>query len=78
MLTGTNEELGVKILEEAGFSAYTSMDEVVEKAVELDPATYRPKLLESYTKLADRLCLRGDLEKYIHYLELAIDLDLAQ
>jgi len=34
-LTGTNEELGLKILEEAGFSAYTSMDDVVEKAVEL-------------------------------------------
>lgn len=34
-LTGTNEERGVKILEEAGFSAYTSMDDVVEKAVEL-------------------------------------------
>lgn len=34
-LTGTNEELGVQILEEAGFSAYTSMDEVVEKAVQL-------------------------------------------
>jgi succinyl-CoA synthetase beta subunit len=34
-LTGTNEELGVQILEEAGFSAYTSMDDVVEKAVEL-------------------------------------------
>jgi succinyl-CoA synthetase beta subunit len=37
-LTGTNEELGVQILEEAGFSAYTSMDEVVEKAVELAKA----------------------------------------
>lgn len=37
-LTGTNEELGLKILEEAGFSAYTSMDEVVEKAVELAQA----------------------------------------
>ena len=34
-LTGTNEELALEILEEAGFSAYTSMDEVVEKAVEL-------------------------------------------
>jgi len=33
-LTGTNEELGVRILEEAGFSAYTSMDEEVEKAVQ--------------------------------------------
>jgi succinyl-CoA synthetase beta subunit len=37
-LTGTNEELGVKILEKAGFSAYTSMDEVVEKAVQLAKA----------------------------------------
>ncbi len=37
-LTGTNEELGVKILEEAGFSAYTSMDDVVQKAVELAKA----------------------------------------
>ena len=34
-LTGTNEELGLKILQEAGFSAYTSMDDVVEKAVDL-------------------------------------------
>jgi succinyl-CoA synthetase beta subunit len=37
-LTGTNQELGVKILEEAGFSAYTSMDEVVEKAVQMAKA----------------------------------------
>ena len=34
-LTGTSEDLALKILEDAGFSAYTSMDEVVEKAVEL-------------------------------------------
>ncbi len=32
-LTGTNEAEGVSILEEAGYSAYTSMDEVVQKAV---------------------------------------------
>ena len=38
-LTGTNEDLALKILEDAGFSAYTSMDEVVEKAVELAGAT---------------------------------------
>ncbi|MGD8319213.1 MAG: ADP-forming succinate--CoA ligase subunit beta [Gemmatimonadota bacterium] len=37
-LTGTNEELGVQILEKAGFSAYTSMDDVVQKAVELAKA----------------------------------------
>ncbi len=34
-LTGTNEELALEILSDAGFSAYTSMDAVVEKAVEL-------------------------------------------
>jgi succinyl-CoA synthetase beta subunit len=34
-LTGTNEEKALEILADAGFSAYTSMDEVVEKAVEL-------------------------------------------
>ncbi|MEJ2678583.1 MAG: ADP-forming succinate--CoA ligase subunit beta [Gemmatimonadota bacterium] len=34
-LTGTNEAEGVSILEKAGYSAYTSMDEVVQKAVGL-------------------------------------------
>ena len=34
-LTGTNEEEALEILEGAGFSAFTSMDQVVEKAVEL-------------------------------------------
>jgi succinyl-CoA synthetase beta subunit len=34
-LTGTNEEEALEILEDAGFTAFTSMDEVVEKAVEL-------------------------------------------
>ena len=34
-LTGTNEEAALEILQKAGFSAFTSMDDVVEKAVEL-------------------------------------------
>jgi succinyl-CoA synthetase beta subunit len=34
-LTGTNEEEGVRILEEAGMTATTSMDGVVQQAVEL-------------------------------------------
>jgi succinyl-CoA synthetase beta subunit len=34
-LTGTNETEGVRILEEAGFSASTSMDDVVKRAVEI-------------------------------------------
>lgn len=34
-LTGTNEEIALKILEEGGFSVASSMDEVVEKAVQM-------------------------------------------
>ena len=34
-LTGTNEDRALEILEDDGLSAYTSMDEVVKKAVEL-------------------------------------------
>ncbi|HYR10142.1 MAG TPA: succinate--CoA ligase subunit beta, partial [Longimicrobium sp.] len=34
-LTGTNEEIAVKILAEAGFTAMTDMDEAVKKAVAL-------------------------------------------
>jgi succinyl-CoA synthetase beta subunit len=34
-LTGTNEEIAVKILEENGFTAMTDMDAAVQKAVEL-------------------------------------------
>jgi succinyl-CoA synthetase beta subunit len=34
-LTGTNEEAALRILNDAGFSATTSMDDVVQKAVEL-------------------------------------------
>lgn len=34
-LTGTNEELALQILKEAGFTAFTSMDAVVEKAVQI-------------------------------------------
>ncbi len=34
-LTGTNEQEGLDILAEAGFSAFSSMDDVVERAVEM-------------------------------------------
>src|SRR5690606_1793855 len=37
-LTGTNEEEALRILGDAGFSATTSMDEVVQKAVEMASA----------------------------------------
>ncbi|HET7464243.1 MAG TPA: ADP-forming succinate--CoA ligase subunit beta [Longimicrobium sp.] len=38
-LTGTNEEIAVKILADAGFTALTDMDEAVQKAVELAKGT---------------------------------------
>jgi succinyl-CoA synthetase beta subunit len=34
-LTGTNEKEGLEILADAGFSAFTSMDDVVERAVQM-------------------------------------------
>ena len=34
-LTGTNEEIAVRILKENGFSAMTDMDEAVQRAVQL-------------------------------------------
>lgn len=34
-LTGTNEEIAVKILEESGYTAMTDMDQAVQKAVQL-------------------------------------------
>jgi len=37
-LTGTNEEIAVRILKENGFSAMTDMDEAVQRAVELAKA----------------------------------------
>ncbi|MCR4341566.1 MAG: ADP-forming succinate--CoA ligase subunit beta [Gemmatimonadaceae bacterium] len=37
-LTGTNEEIAVKILEDNGFTALTDMDEAVQRAVELATA----------------------------------------
>ena len=44
----------------------------IEIAGEIDPEGYGPKLLEAHTLLADRYCVRGDLERYIHHLELAV------
>jgi succinyl-CoA synthetase beta subunit len=37
-LTGTNEDAALRILSDAGFSAFTSMDEVVERAVQMAKA----------------------------------------
>src|SRR5436853_6406291 len=41
-LTGTNEEIAVKILKDNGFSAMTDMDEAVQKAVQLATSSVAP------------------------------------
>lgn len=45
----------------------------LDRALELDRASYKPKLQEAYTTVAEHYCLRGNLDKYIYYLERAID-----
>ena len=50
-LTGTNEELALEILREAGFSAYTSMDDVVEKSRPAGGCIGMSIFIDSDTKL---------------------------
>ena len=45
----------------------------IELAGGIDPEHYKHKLLEAHTLLAERYCIRGDLERYIHHLELAVN-----
>ncbi len=45
----------------------------IETASELDPQTYKPKLLEAHTLLADRFCIHGNLDQYIRHLELGLE-----
>ena len=40
-LTGTNEDIALKILKDNGFSAMTDMDEAVQRAVQLATAKAR-------------------------------------
>lgn len=42
------------------------------QAVELAPKTYKPMLGDAYQELAQRYCLRGDIEQYISCLERAV------
>jgi tetratricopeptide (TPR) repeat protein len=44
----------------------------LERAIELDPETYRPRREDAYRNLAERYTQRGDLAATIRYLKLAI------
>ncbi|MHC4065905.1 MAG: tetratricopeptide repeat protein [Planctomycetota bacterium] len=44
----------------------------LEKAIALDPKTYRPRLVDAYRQVAARCNAEGDLQDYIRYLKLAV------
>ena len=45
----------------------------VETASKLNPKSYGSKLLEMHTLIADQYCIRGDLKRFIHHLQQAIE-----
>ncbi len=45
----------------------------VETAGKLNPKSYESKLLEMHTLMADQYCIRGDLDRFIHHLQRAIE-----
>ena len=45
----------------------------VETAGQLNPKSYESKLLEMHTLMADQYCIRGDLDRFIHHLQRAIE-----
>ncbi len=45
----------------------------VETASKLNSKSYESKLLEMHTLMADQYCIRGDLDRFIHHLQRAIE-----
>ena len=45
----------------------------LETAGALNPKSYECKLLEMHTLMADQYCIRGDLDRFIHHLQRAIE-----
>lgn len=46
--------------------------DAIKRAARLDAGRFGPKLVEAYDRAANRCVQRGDLNGYIHYLELAL------
>jgi len=55
-----------------GIGRYDEYLALLEKAIDLDKASYGPMRLEAYLKVAEQHNQAGDLDKYIHYLKLAV------
>ncbi|MCG3137839.1 MAG: Lipopolysaccharide assembly protein B [Phycisphaerae bacterium] len=69
---GYHYRYGMSLLQlEAIDEAGTQFDRAVQK----DPGSYRPKMVEVYQRLAEYYCLRGAMDPYIDYLERAVDLE---
>ena len=55
-----------------GVQQYDEYLKLLGKAIELDKATYESALVEAYLKVADRYNQAGRLDKYIEFLEKAV------
>lgn len=55
-----------------GTGRYDEYLKLLGKAIELDKAAYEPTLVEAYQKVAEQYNQAGQLDKYIHFLELAV------
>lgn len=56
-----------------GIGKYDAYLKLLGEAIKLDKAAYEPTLVEAYVRVAERYNQTGDLEKYIHYLQLAVN-----
>lgn len=55
-----------------GVQQYDKYLKLLGKAIELDKATYKSALVDAYLKVADRYNQAGQLDKYIEFLEKAV------
>jgi tetratricopeptide (TPR) repeat protein len=56
-----------------GTGRYDEYLKLLQEAIQLDPAAYQSTLVEAYLRVAERHNQAGQLDKYIRYLELAVD-----
>ena len=55
-----------------GIGKYDRYLKLLAEAINLDKAAYEPTLVEAYVKVAEQHNQLGELDKYIHYLQLAV------
>lgn len=55
-----------------GIGKYDQYIELLGEAIKLDKAAYEPLRVEAYLKVAEQHNQAGDLDKYVHFLKLAV------